>query len=177
MGITGALVAMGEVHIDNPIQIYLVQHGESVAKEIDPDRPLSERGRIDVARIAEFLKNAGVTVDKILHSGKARARQTAEIFAVTLSKSRVLVAISGIDPNDPVDQLIEQINMWTENTLVAGHLPFMAKLVAKLLLGNAAPVVTVYQPGSVVCLAKDEDGHWRIQWMLRPELFKTKINN
>lgn len=159
------------------MQIYLVQHGESLAKEIDPDRPLSPQGSIDVWSIANFLKNAGITANRIFHSGKTRARQTAEIFAEALSKKEVLTAIAGIDPNDPVDQLVEQINMWAENTLVAGHLPFMAKLVAKLLSGNAAPVVTSYQPGSVVCLAKDEDGVWRIQWMLRPELFKTKINN
>lgn len=156
------------------MRIYLVQHGESLAKEIDPDRPLSPQGKIDVAYTADFLKTTGVNVGKILHSGKTRARQTAEILAEALSKKGILTAISGIDPNDPVDQFAKQINFWTEDTLIAGHLPFMAKLVAQLVLNNEANVVTAYQPGSVVCLARGDDGAWQIQWMLRPELFLNK---
>ncbi|MBI4005977.1 MAG: phosphohistidine phosphatase SixA [Gammaproteobacteria bacterium] len=156
------------------MQIYLVQHGESVAKEINPDRPLSLQGKQDVTRIADFLKNAGITVNRILHSGKTRARQTAEILAEDLSGNMKVSAISGIDPNDPVDQLSAQIRTWTEDTLVVGHLPFMAKLVAQLVLNNDANVPAAFQPGSVVCLARDENGAWKIQWMLRPELFLNK---
>ena len=33
------------------MRLYLVQHGEAVAKEVDPDRPLSEHGREDIVRL------------------------------------------------------------------------------------------------------------------------------
>jgi hypothetical protein len=42
------------------MRIDLVQHGLAVPKEVDPDRPLSEQGREDVRRLADFLGDAGV---------------------------------------------------------------------------------------------------------------------
>ena len=63
------------------MRLYLVQHGEALPKQVDPERPLSERGRSDVARVADFLKGAGIRVTRVAHSGKTRARQTAELLA------------------------------------------------------------------------------------------------
>lgn len=153
------------------MQVCLVQHGEAVAKEIDADRPLSPQGEADVAGMAKFLKGV-VTVNKILHSGKTRARQTAEILANAVLKEGDIIAVSDINPNDPVDEYVTQMNEWTEDTLIVGHLPFMAKLVAQLVIKNESNVITVFQPGSIVCLARDEDSNWQILWMLRPELLE-----
>ncbi len=151
------------------MQVYLVQHGEALAKEIDADRSLSPKGESDVAGMAKFLKGI-VTVNKVLHSGKTRARQTAEILADTVSKNGNINAVNDINPNDPVEQFATQMDEWTEDTLVVGHLPFMAKLVAQQVSNNEANIITAYQPGSIVCLARDEEGNWQILWMLRPEL-------
>ena len=67
------------------MRLYLVQHGEAVVKDGDPARPLTDRGRRDAGKTAEFLRIAGITVDIIWHSAKQRARETAEIFAEILS--------------------------------------------------------------------------------------------
>ncbi len=34
------------------MELYLVQHGEAKSKAEDPQRPLTQRGREDVARVA-----------------------------------------------------------------------------------------------------------------------------
>ena len=44
------------------MKLYLVQHGQAVSKEEDPERPLSEQGREDVRRVATRLGEAGVRV-------------------------------------------------------------------------------------------------------------------
>ncbi|MCZ6522899.1 MAG: histidine phosphatase family protein, partial [Alphaproteobacteria bacterium] len=62
------------------MRLYLVQHGEALAKEVDAERRLSADGRRDVRRLAEFLAKSGLRVRKVLHSGKARARETAELL-------------------------------------------------------------------------------------------------
>jgi len=62
------------------VNIYLMQHGKPVPKDKDPEKPLSERGRDEVQNIAGFLKKAGIQVEAVYHSGKTRARQTAEIM-------------------------------------------------------------------------------------------------
>lgn len=63
------------------MKLYLVQHGEASAKTVDPERPLTELGRTDVEQLARFLGEAGVRIERVMHSGKLRAVQTAECLA------------------------------------------------------------------------------------------------
>jgi len=67
------------------MRLFLLQHGDALAESIDPQRPLSARGRDDVQRVAEFLARAGTSVQRVCESGKVRARQTAEIAAAQLA--------------------------------------------------------------------------------------------
>ena len=60
--------------------VFLVQHGKSLSKELDPEQGLSPEGISDVERIADVARGYGVHVASISHSGKKRALQTAEIF-------------------------------------------------------------------------------------------------
>lgn len=54
------------------MRVYLVQHGDAVPKEVDPDRPLSDTGRQDIERLAKFLNAAKVRVSRIIHSEVGR---------------------------------------------------------------------------------------------------------
>jgi phosphohistidine phosphatase len=58
----------------------LVHHAEAVGPEVDPQRPLSARGRDQAERLAEGLQARGVVPAAIWHSGKLRSKQTAEAF-------------------------------------------------------------------------------------------------
>ena len=66
------------------LSLYLVQHGEAVAETVDAKRPLSAAGRAVVAQVATWAAQRGVAVDRIRHSGRLRAEQTATIFAEKL---------------------------------------------------------------------------------------------
>ncbi len=156
------------------MKLYLVQHGEALSKDVDPERPLSDTGRIDVAAVAGHLTQQGVRVAHVLHSGKARAKQTAEILARSLAPEAAPEFMSGLSPKDPVAPVAEIVNAWSEDSLIAGHLPFMAKLVARLITGDETRVLTDYRPGSVVCLEKPANGDWIIAWMLRPDLLTRR---
>jgi phosphohistidine phosphatase len=153
------------------MKIYLVQHGEAVAKEVDPERPLTDQGTTDVQRIAGALKHAGVEVKRVVHSGKLRARQTAEILAIEIAPGMQLETSDLIRPNDNPAAFDLQINGGNLDTMVVGHLPFMAKLVSHLVAGDDSQAVVAYQPGSVVCLELIGNDSWQINWMLRPELW------
>ena len=50
--------------------LYLVQHGKSLPKDIDPDQGISETGRAEVERIAAVAANYGIRIARIAHSGK-----------------------------------------------------------------------------------------------------------
>jgi phosphohistidine phosphatase len=156
------------------MRLYLVQHGEAVAREVDPDRPLSDRGRADVERLAAFLQQSGIRVARVLHSGKRRAAQTAERLAAALAPGVAPEPRGGIDPDDDPRAFDWQRACGDQDTLVVGHLPHMARLVALLVTGQDAAAVAAYRPGSVVCLERNDSGRWQIEWMLRPELLKRE---
>jgi len=152
------------------MKLYLVQHGEAVSKQEDPARPLSEQGMQDVQAVAAFLGDAGIKLARVWHSGKRRAEQTAEILArVVLSGGRAEV-IEGISPNDPVGEFATDADVWEEDTLVAGHLPFMSRLVSLLTTGETGTGLVQYQPGSLVCLERVDAERWVILWMIRPDM-------
>jgi phosphohistidine phosphatase len=150
------------------MRIYLVQHGEAVSAEVDPERPLSAAGEADVRRIASVLRGVGVA--RILHSGKRRAEQTAEVLAAALGPEVRPEARAGLDPNDPTAGVAQEAAGWEQDTMLVGHLPFMARLASRLIAGREDPSVVAFRPGSMLCLERTEQRAWTIAWMLRPEL-------
>jgi phosphohistidine phosphatase len=123
-----------------------------------------------VERIADFLGRSGVRPTRIEHSGKTRARQTAEILAAALTSHGGEVARGGIAPKDPVGPVAEEAERWSGDAMLVGHLPFMGKLTSQLLYGSESADAVAFQPGSVACLERGDEGGWTLAWMLRPEL-------
>ena len=154
------------------MKLYLVQHGKALAKDVDPDRPLSNAGHAEVKQLAELL-SGHIKVSRVVHSGKTRAQQTAEIFLAGIADGLSLEVISGIGPNDSVKDFAYQVKNRDEDLLVVGHLPFMAKLVSLLVTGSADSDIVSYSPGSIVFLESLDDGDFQMQWMIRPELLRT----
>ena len=152
------------------MKLYLVRHGEAVSEGVDPDRPLSDEGRSDVQRVATFLGKAGIRVGRILHSGKRRAEQTAELLARSVGNRECLEKTSGIKPLDPTTPFARLVNEWTEDTMVVGHLPFMGRLVSRLVVGNEVVPSVSFRSSTVVCLDRADDGTWTIDWILPPVL-------
>lgn len=154
-----------------------MQHGEAVPGEVDPERPLSEQGRRDVQAMAALLATAGIRVERAWHSGKRRAQQTAQLLAGKLLIAGKAEPIDGIRPNDPVEVFVADADVWEQDTLVVGHLPFMSRLVALLLTGDPQRDVVDYQPGSVVCLERRSADAWVLAWMVRPDMLATDTDN
>ena len=149
------------------MRLYLVQHGQAFPAAEHPDRPLTEQGRREVATVATLLARRQPPVSHIIHSGKTRARQTAERLADHLMPGRPVEAAAGLDPDDPVEPWVAAANGWTEDRLLVGHQPFLGKLVSRLVLGEERALVD-YRPGTVVCLEPTGAGDWRIVGMLGP---------
>ena len=154
------------------MRIYLMQHGKPVPKEEDADRPLSDQGKGDVGKMSKFLRNSGVKVQEAFHSGKTRARQTAEIMVSQLKPDGKAQKRAGLSPLDDVKEIASQIKDADKDLLIAGHLPHLGKLASLLIAGDQGVPVVSFQQGGVVCLEKDEEGGWSVAWMLVPEIIK-----
>ncbi|RMF60516.1 MAG: phosphohistidine phosphatase SixA, partial [Calditrichaeota bacterium] len=118
------------------MRVYLVQHGKSFSKEEDPERSLTPEGEKEVAGMAEWAARAGVAVAEIKHSGKTRARQTAEIFAANLHPEGGVREASGLNPLDDVVVFANQPGNLEEGVMLVGHLPFLERLTSFLITGS-----------------------------------------
>ena len=140
---------------------------------MNPERGLSESGKQDVANVAAVLAKGSVQVDQIIHSGKKRAWETADLFRVCLIGDGHFDERDGIAPLDPVLDVAEEIQNLSNDTMFVGHLPFMGKLVAHLIAGNENIGVVSFTSGTVVCLERDSNDIWSVAWVVRPELLKS----
>jgi len=149
--------------------LLLVQHGKSLPKDKDPANGLSEEGISEVERIAGIAKKYGVNVSRIMHSGKKRALQTAEIFAEALEPDEGIQEIEGINPLDDVHVFADKIEI-SDNLMLVGHLPFMERLTSYLITGSIEKPVFKFQNGGILCMDKDLDKGWLIKWSLMPDI-------
>jgi phosphohistidine phosphatase len=150
--------------------IYLVQHGAAKAEAEDPQRSLTDEGRRTVERIGEYLAMCGVVLDRIEHSGKLRAQQTAEILAAKLRPAHETVQVSNLAPNDDVEPTCVRLNQETGTVMLVGHLPHLSRLVSRLFALQADHMLVRFQMGGVVKLEREAAGLWVLCWMFTPEL-------
>ncbi|MCS6951449.1 MAG: phosphohistidine phosphatase SixA [Bryobacterales bacterium] len=157
------------------MELYLVQHGPAKSEAEDPQRPLTEEGRRVVERMAAHLARLGLHLERIEHSGKLRALQTAEILATALRPVAGISETSGLAPNDDPETLHARLGQETANLMLVGHLPHLSRLVSRLMGLPVDRPVVAFQMGSVVRLDRSDSEDWVIRWMLIPELVPVRL--
>ncbi len=153
------------------MKLYLVQHGLSKPEEEDPLRGLSEQGKKDTIKIAEYAsEKAGNKVSSIYHSGKARTRETAEILAEQLKPEKGVEITKNLAPMDDPSIWADKLKKMEEDIMLVGHLPYMSRLASLLLCSNSDKKTVNFKNSGIVCLKRDDDGCWSVEWMIIPEI-------
>jgi phosphohistidine phosphatase len=153
------------------MKLYLIQHGEAKSEREDLERSLTKMGEEEVKRVSKVVEKLKIRPSKIYHSGKTRAKQTAEIIANGLNILDLPVeAVQGLNPNDDVRPWAERISKEMEDIIIVGHLPFLDKLASFLLCGNENARVLLFHYSAIVCLDQKEDRRWAVRWILTPEM-------
>ena len=150
------------------MRLYLVQHGDALAKDVDPDRPLSDQGRADITRLVSWLVSNDVAVSVICHSGKTRARQTAELLGAVLVTGGKICPADDIGPNDPSEVFLERLQNVDEDTLIASHLPFVARVLSQAVTGSPDQQLVEFRPGSIAVIERSQSGGWQLIYFSRP---------
>ena len=153
------------------MKLYLMQHGNAMSKKENPERPLSKQGIKDVEKVSVVLNRLDLAsqLSEIRHSGKCRARETAEIAARRLGLLEKVSAVGGLLPNDDVLPVAATLQQEENDLLLVGHLPFLSRLASQLLCGNPESEFFQFQQGGVLCLSRQDDS-WKLCWMLIPAL-------
>ena len=154
------------------MKLYLVQHGEAVPEAEDANRPLSAKGQTDIERMAAFMARSGVRATRVIHSGKRRALDTAVLLAQVVGPGKIVEeAEAGLAPNDSTNLLAAVAASLEDDVMVVGHIPFMGRMVSRLIAGSEDAVRVAFQPGTVVCLERSDDTEgWSLNWMAGPAL-------
>jgi phosphohistidine phosphatase len=150
--------------------LYLVHHGDAVASDLDARRPLSDHGRLAVMQLAEQAAARGVKPAAIWHSGKLRARQTAEAFWRACNPLAEFTAIRGLQPADIPQMLRDALLGESRDVMVVGHMPHLSRVLALLTSGADAdapfPLNGMIALDGGATAKTDERALWNDGWRL-----------
>ena len=148
-------------------RVILAHHAEALGPKEDPMQPLSPIGRAWADEAALRAAALGAKPSAIWHSGKLRARQTAEAFWRACNPLASFGAERGLQPADPPHWIADRLLAEDSEVLVAGHMPHLASLL-RLLLANDAHVPGVEFPAHAVVALESRGGRWLELWRVVP---------
>lgn len=144
--------------------LYLVHHADAVGPDVDAQRPLSEAGRSHAGQLAAEAARRGVKPDVVWHSGKLRARQTAEAFWRACNPLAELAAIRGLQPTDPPEWIRDRVAGEARDVMLVGHFPNLPRLLHLLTTGAADDASAEFPAHGIVALEALEVPRWVERW-------------
>lgn len=150
--------------------IYLAQHGKAFDERVDPERNLTPEGVRETELVASYLRNIGISVSEVIHSGKRRALQTAEIFARYFGVSEVR-QVDYINPNDDPAILLSRLGEFKDGALIVGHLPHLSRFLSLLILGKPDVQLVNFRYSGVLRL-RSVESKWGIDWYITPDVVR-----
>lgn len=152
------------------MKIYIIRHGDAKSESEDIKRPLNEKGIQDIRKIGNFMKKLCIKIDKIYHSSKLRAKQTAEILSEYIEIKQGLIEITGLEPNADINILFDKFLEETEDFSIVGHLPYLSHFVSKLITGDENKSIIELKPASILCIEKTLQNNFIINFFISPEI-------
>jgi len=154
------------------VHLFLAHHGEAVGPEVDARRPLSPAGVAGVERVAARAAANNARPAVVWHSGKLRAKQTAEAIWRACNALAEFSATRDLQPDDPPQWIRDRLRSETRDIAIAGHFPHLPRLLALLVTGDeAGPSFPTH--GMVALVTDDEGQSWREVW--RIESTKSEV--
>ncbi len=151
------------------MKLYLARHGHAVSSSVAPQRPLSDQGRADIRKVAASLEPLQISVEHIWHSGKLRARQTAEFLSEAVHSANAPQARTGLSPNDSTQDLAIELEAYNADLMIVSHLPFVGILASLLTTGRQTTNPFDFTAGSIACLTRKNPTRWQIEWFISPD--------
>ena len=145
------------------MHLFLVHHGDALPATADPVRPLSAAGRQAVERLAAQAAGRGARPRQVWHSGKRRARETAEIYLKACNPLASMIAVRGLQPEDDPRIVRDGLAGETDDLMLVGHYPHLPALLALLVPG---PAIASFPQHGVVALEGSATPGWEERWRL-----------
>jgi phosphohistidine phosphatase len=147
--------------------VFLVHHADAVPAQVDHMRPLSTLGVTQAERVAAGAARHGAKPAVIWHSGKLRARQTAETCLRLLNPFAQFTAVRGLQPDDDPETIAIALAAEARDVLIASHMPLLPMLLHRLTTGRRDRMSAVFPLNGCVGLERAGDG-WEERWRVQP---------
>lgn len=152
------------------MKLFIIRHAHAVAAADDPERPLSNRGRKQVSRLATFLASSGaLTTREVWHSPLARSFETAQHLVKKLKLKARLVEVTGLEGDDDPTVIANRLKTRNQPLALVGHDPQLSALVSLLVTGATEPPRFHLKKCAIVALEQVE-GVWAVRWHVSPEI-------
>jgi len=134
------------------MEIYLMQHGQALSEQEDPERPLSRDGIEQIQLSARAIQKMGLVFDIIICSPRRRSHQTAALVAeaIRYPYSDILESDTVLPQEDPEKIVNKLVKMIGDKVLLVGHLPNLSRVVAHLL--EVTGTIVRFENGGLACV-------------------------
>jgi phosphohistidine phosphatase len=150
------------------MNLALVRHALAEDGDDDFSRPLSRKGRRRFREVVEGLEGLGLHFERVLHSPKLRALETAELLSTVADGLEVTALLA----EAPSPALLEAL---TGQTLaLVGHEPWLSRLLAWLTTGEAelAPHFALRKGGVALLEGTPVPKGMRLKALLPPRVLR-----
>jgi phosphohistidine phosphatase len=142
------------------VNLYLVHHAEALSATVDPLQPLSEAGRKHAESLAVRAKARGIQPVAIWHSGKLRARQTAEAMLAVVNPFAACRMVRGLQPEDRPGTVAGDIEDVESDLMIVSHAPLLSALLEQLGVQTSFPL------HGMVALSRVDPGRYLENWKM-----------
>ncbi len=139
------------------MNVYIIQHEDAVSSDISEESHLSKTGARQVNKAVDFLKRCPEYPEVILHSRKKSAFETAEMISFGLGGIH-MEQMDYISPKEEPDNLVNEINKADKSVLIVGNMPFLEKLVSRLVESRKGKSFIEMKNASPLILKKYDEG-------------------
>ncbi|MCS7067525.1 MAG: phosphohistidine phosphatase SixA [Meiothermus sp.] len=132
------------------MELYLIRHAialEAAPDQSDDARPLSEAGIQKFKEAVQGLKRLGTRFDRLYHSPKLRAIQTAELLVPLLDGETEVTPYLATEPGPELLKTLAGASVG-----LVGHEPWISELCAWLLTGHKKGETFPFKKGGVAWL-------------------------
>jgi phosphohistidine phosphatase len=154
------------------MHVYFLRHGEADWPnwdKSDDERPLTDRGKKEMKKVAAFLDRLGLSFEQLITSPLPRAKQTAEAvadhFGLELSEDELLKPGFG---SSEFKKLIKKYP--GEDIMVVGHEPDFTNTICKLTGAS----LKLSKAGLALVELDPDELNGRLLWLIPPKIAKAR---
>jgi phosphohistidine phosphatase len=146
--------------------IYVIRHAKSSWDDLglnDFKRPLNERGKKDVPRMASRLKEQNIVVDLILSSPAERAFATSKVMASALTYAQKDIKTDPriyLAAESTLLAVLREIDDAHTNVMIVGHNPGLTEFINQLMSLSMGAIPTCGVVAAKLTIASWKELGW-----------------